>query len=183
MFSTHLGAGAAVQALHAAACDMKLLSVVGKGYHRADPVAGDDNPKDRTKYWGNADAFWGGIWGLLPGSAVFMSPGTGALLAAGPVAGWIVGAHEGAVGVGGVSPVAAWLMSIGIPMDGIVTCEMSLKAGRFMLVVNGTREEVSRARTLLGETGAAGMQAFLVDSDLGVHRGSATIRRVSRTAE
>jgi hypothetical protein len=78
------------------------LSIVGKRYH-TDEHAGYYNTGDRMKYWGRLGAFWGGFWGLLFGSAFFIIPGLGPILAAGPVVAWIVGALEGAVVVGGVS--------------------------------------------------------------------------------
>jgi hypothetical protein len=155
-----------VSSLQTAAFDMKSLSIVGKGYHREKSVGRYSNLTDRRKYWGRAEAFWGGIWGLLVGSAIVILPGIGALFAAGPVATWIAGALEGAVVVGGLSAVGAWLCSVGIPEDSLGTYEVSLKDGNVMLVVSGTRDEVARARTLLGGTDAAEMQAFFAETDL-----------------
>lgn len=39
------------------------------------------------KYWGKIGAFWGGLWGLLFGSAMFAIPGLGPIpiLVAGPL--------------------------------------------------------------------------------------------------
>ena len=82
---------------------------VGKGYHTDEQVVGYYNTGDRMKYWGKVGAFWGGFWGLLFGSAFFMIPGLGPILAAGPVVGWIVAALEGAVEVGALSAVGAGL--------------------------------------------------------------------------
>jgi hypothetical protein len=42
--------------------------------------------------WGKSGAFWGGLWGMLSGSALFVIPGIGPLLAAGPLVAWIVAA-------------------------------------------------------------------------------------------
>jgi len=98
------------------------------------------------KYWGKNGAFWGGIWGLLFGSAIFMIPGIGPLVAAGPVVAWIVAALEGAVVVGGLSALGAGLYSIGIPQNSILQYETSLKAGSFLLVVHGTPDVVTRAQ-------------------------------------
>ena len=67
------------------------------------------------KYWGKMGAFWGGIGGLLFGSAFFWVPGIGPLLVAGPLASSIIGALEGAAVVGGLSAVGAGLYGIGYP--------------------------------------------------------------------
>ncbi len=74
---------------------------------------------------------------------------------AGPIIAWIVGALEGAAVVGGLSALGAGLYSIGIPKKSIFQYETSLKAGKFMLVVHGTPDEVSRAKTILSTSGAS----------------------------
>jgi hypothetical protein len=61
----------------------------------------------------------------------------------------IVGGAEGAVAMGGLSALGAALYSIGIPKDSIVKYEESLKADKFLLVVHGTQQEVSRAQDIL----------------------------------
>ena len=115
VYRTHVEADAAVKELQRDGVDMHALSIVGKGYHTDEHVMGYYNTGDRMKYWGKIGAFWGGFWGLLFGSAFFMIPGLGPILAAGPVVAWIVGALEGAALVGGMSALGAGLYSIGIP--------------------------------------------------------------------
>ena len=85
---------------------MKKLSIVGRDYHTDEHVVGYYNAGDRVMYWGTLGAFWGGLWGILFGSAFFLVPGIGPLLVAGPLAMWIVGALEGAIVVGGLSALA-----------------------------------------------------------------------------
>jgi hypothetical protein len=104
------------------------------------------------KYWGKIGAFWGGFWGLLFGSAFFLIPGIGPILAAGPVVAWIVAALEGAVEVGALSAVGAGLYSIGIPKDSIVKYEAALKTDQFLLIVNGTAAEVAKAKDIIEST-------------------------------
>src|SRR6202451_2478474 len=86
----------AVKELQKSRIDMKKLSVVGKDYHTDEHVVGYYNAGDRMKYWGKLGAFWGGFWGLLFGSAFFVIPGLGPILAAGPVVAWIVAALDSA---------------------------------------------------------------------------------------
>jgi hypothetical protein len=91
---------------------------------------------------------------MLFGSAFFLIPGLGPILAAGPVVTWIVAALEGAVLVGGVSALGAGLFSLGIPKDSILKYEESVKAGKFLLIAHGTADEVQRARNILQNSGA-----------------------------
>lgn len=117
-------------------------------------MVGYYNSGDRIKYWGKLGAFWGGLWGLLFGSAFFFIPGIGPIVVGGPLVTWIVGALEGAAVVGGVSAVGAALYSIGIPKDSILKYETSLKANKFLLIVHGTTEEVEKAGQILKSTNA-----------------------------
>ena len=117
IFNSHTEAETSIKELQKAGFDMKKLSIVGKDYHTEEHVIGYYNAGDRMKVWGKLGAFWGGFWGLLFGSALFIIPGIGPLIVFGPLVGWIVGALEGAVVVGGLSALAAALFSIGIPKD------------------------------------------------------------------
>jgi hypothetical protein len=128
---------------------MTKLSIVGRDYHTDEHVVGYYNAGDRMKYWGKMGAFWGGIWGLLLGSAFFWIPGLGPLLVAGPLIGWIVSALEGAVVVGGVSAIGAGLYSLGIPKDSILKYETALKTDKFVLMVHGSMDDTTRAKEIL----------------------------------
>src|SRR5664280_908404 len=129
VYPSHTAAEAAVKELQKSGFDMKKLSIVGRDYHTDEHVIGYYNAGDRMKYWGKAGAFWGGIWGMLFGSAFFLIPGVGPLLVAGPLVGWIVGALEGAVVVGGLSAIGAGLYSLGIPKNSILQYETALRSG------------------------------------------------------
>ena len=164
MFDQHTQAEEAVKQLQEAGLDMKGLSIVGKDYHTDEHVVGYYTTADRMQYWGKNGAFWGGIWGMLFGSAFFMIPGIGPLVMAGPIVVWIIGALEGAAVVGGISALGAGLYSIGIPKKSILQYETSLKAGKFMLLVHGTPDEVTRAKAILSSSGASQTQLHLADA-------------------
>jgi hypothetical protein len=103
-------------------------------------------------HWGEVGAFWGGFWGLLFGSGLFLVPGLGPILAAGPIVGWIVAGLEGAAVLGGVSAIGAGLVSIGIPKDSVLKYDVALKTDKYALVVHGTLEEVEKAKDIIAGT-------------------------------
>ena len=152
IYKSHAEAEDAVKELQRSGFDMKKLSIVGRDYHTEEHVIGYYNAGDRMKYWGKMGAFWGGIWGMLFGSAVFMIPGLGPLLVAGPLVGWIIGALEGAVLVGGVSAIGAGLYNLGIPKDSILQYETALKTSKFVLIAHGTAAEATRAQEIINRT-------------------------------
>ena len=164
IYDQHTQAEAAVKQLQEAGLDMKSLSIVGKEYRSDEHVVGYYTSGDRMLYWGKLGAFWGGFWGLLFGSAFFMIPGIGPIVMFGPIVGWIAGALEGAAVVGGMSAIGAGLYSIGIPKKSILQYESSLKAGKFMLVIHGTADEVSRAKEVLSTSSAAETEMHLAEA-------------------
>jgi len=149
VFKSHVEAETAVKELQESGFDMKKLSIVGRDYHTDEQVIGYYNAGDRMKYWGKLGAFWGGFWGLLFGSAVFMVPGVGPLVMAGPIVGWLVGALEGAVVVGGLSALGAGLYSMGISKDSIIQYETALKSGKYVVIAHGTAAESADALEII----------------------------------
>ena len=143
-----------MQELQHSGFDMKKLSIIGRDYHSEEQVVGYYNMGDRVKYWGSQGAFWGGLWGWLFGSAFLFIPGVGPLVFAGPIVGWIVGALEGAVVVGGLSALGACLYSQGIPKNSILKVEMALKTGKFIVIAHGTVEEAVHARAVIDRSPA-----------------------------
>jgi len=154
IFDSHTKAETSIKELQRAGFDMKKLSIVGKDYHPEEHVVGYYNVGDRMMVWGKLGAFWGGFWGILFGSALFVIPGIGPLIVFGPLVGWIVGVLEGAVVVGGLSAFAAALLSIGIPKDSIVKYETAIKSDEFLVIAHGTADEVAKAKNILETAGA-----------------------------
>ncbi len=152
VYDSHTAAEQAVAKLSASSFDIKKVSIIGKDYHSQENVVGYYTAGDRMKSWGGMGAFWGGIWGLLFGAGFFLIPGIGPVLVAGPFLAALVGALESAAIVGGLSAVAAGLVSLGIPKDSAVKYEAEIKADKFVLVVHGTAEELERARVILAES-------------------------------
>ena len=160
LYGTHEEAEKAVRELQRSGFDMHKLSIVGKDYQTEEDVVGYYSTGDRMKAWGKTGAFWGGLWGLLFGSAFFLIPGVGPLLAAGPIVGWIVGGLEGAAVIGGLSALGAGLYSIGIPKDSVIEYETQIKAGKFVVIAHGAPDEVSDAKNILATTTQQGMNVY-----------------------
>jgi uncharacterized membrane protein len=154
IFESHTQAEDAVRELQRSGFDMKKLSIVGKDYHTDEHVVGYYTTGDRMLYWGKLGAFWGGLWGMLFGSAFFFVPGVGPLLVAGPLVMWIVGALEGAVVTGGITALGAGLYSLGIPKDSVLEYETAVKSGNYVLVAHGTAEDVAKAKSTVEQTDA-----------------------------
>jgi hypothetical protein len=154
VYRTHADAEAAVKALQRASFDMRKLSIIGKDYHTEQDILGYYNTGDRIRFWGKFGTFWGGLSGLLFGSAFLFIPLVGHVIVLGPLVAWMVNGLAGAVVGGGLGAVGAALYSIGIPRNSILEYETALKADKFLLLAHGSESEVERAREILATTGA-----------------------------
>ena len=152
IYKSHSAAEAAIKELQQSGFDLKRLSIVARDYHTDEDVVGYYNAGDRMKHWGKLGAFWGGMWGMLFGSAFFLIPGVGPLLVAGPLVAWLVGALQGAVVVGGLSAIGAGLYSLGIPKDSVLKYETALRAGKFVLIAHGSPDETAQALRTIRNT-------------------------------
>jgi uncharacterized membrane protein len=163
VYADHSDAENAIKKLSKNDFNVKKLAIVGQDYHTDEQVVGYYSTGDRMKHWGKRGAFWGGLWGLLLGSALFIIPGVGPVMVAGSAVAWIVGALESALVVGGLSALGAALYSIGIPKDSALKYERSIKAGKYLLIAHGTEEQVESARRILEKTDAEEITVHLQD--------------------
>jgi hypothetical protein len=149
LFNTHEYAEAAVKQLAENNFDVRKITVIGRGFHTEDHVAGFYNMGDRVKFWGKWGAFWGALWGILFGGLYIAVPLLGPVVVVGHLTVMVAAAIESAVVVGGLSALGAALYGIGIPKDSVVRYEAAIKADGFMLMLSGTPSEVERARAIL----------------------------------
>ena len=155
VYSTHDEADAAIKSLQKAGFDMKKLSIVGKDFRTEEHAVGYYNTGDRVKFWGKKGAFWGGLAGILFSSAFLVIPVVGHIIVLGPLVSAIIGGLEGAAVVGTTSALFAALVGLGIPKDSVIQYENDVKAGKFLVVAQGTEEEAARAKSLLGASAPA----------------------------
>jgi hypothetical protein len=153
IYSHHNETEKAIKRLQGAGFNMKKLSIVGRDYHSDGDVAGCYSGGNRMKFWGRNNAFWGGLRGWLLEAAFFLMPGN--LVVFGPLASAIAVALEGAVFIGGFGVLGAGLYSLGIPRNRVLQYETAIKADRFLLIGQGTEDEVDQARDVLQTTNLA----------------------------
>jgi uncharacterized membrane protein len=158
LYDQHTQAEDAVKTLQRAGFDMKKISIIGKDYETEEHVVGFLNAGDRAKILGKLGAFWGGLIGVLFGSALIFVPVVGHLVILGPLAATLFSGLQGAVVAGGVSALAGALMSIGIPKDSVLRYETALKANHFVLMVHGDSRDLTRARDVLKSSGMSSFE-------------------------
>ena len=85
--------------------------------------------------------------GVLTGVGIFAIPGVGFLFGAGAVVGAIAGFDFGLIG-GGLASVIA---TLGVQEDMAQKYHNDLVAGKFLLIIQGNREDAEEAKAILAE--------------------------------
>ena len=120
------------------------------------------NTAERVKAWGEQGAIWGALWGLLAGATgLFVLPGIGPLLAAGPVVEALGGAIAGAAVAGGsmagaaaLSQLASALHRIGIPEADIELIHRAIESGHYVIILHCEPDQADHCAMRLGWAGA-----------------------------
>lgn len=170
VFEEETRAEAAVRRLIDRDFPMDMLSLLGKAQGSGDDPLGIYYPNvgERMKGWGRLGALWGGIWGLISGAAgMFLVPGVGPVLAAGPVVEALVAAIAGA-GVGGgamagaaaASQLAVAMHRQGVPEERLQALQEALDAGHYVVMLRLDAEESGEWRDLLSASGAKTTDVF-----------------------
>jgi uncharacterized membrane protein len=158
-YASHASAEIAVKELQRKGFDMRQLSIVGRDYRIEESPVGFYNTGNRMAFWGKNGAFWGGLWGMLFGSALFVLPVVGPLVVLGPLVITLVSALEGAAAGAGVGALGGALASLGIPKNSVIEYEKLIAAGEFLVLAQGTADEIERARGVLQQAGPSHVAA------------------------
>ena len=155
IYDPHAEPEATIKELQRSGFDINRLSIVGKDYRTEKCVIGYDNADGRMKVWCQFGDFWGGLSGLLLGSAFYFIPGIGPVIVFGPLVSWIVSALKSAVIAGELSALGAGLHSIGVLKNNIMEYENALKSDRFIVIAHGAPNDRAKAKRFLEMPGAA----------------------------
>lgn len=142
-------AEAAVRRLDEEGFPIDNVSIVARDLTAERSIRGFVSTGDGVKEGASIGGWVGGILGVMIGAALVWVPGFGPLLVAGPLAAMILGGIEGAaVGVAGGGVLGA-LVGWGVSRKHILKYEDHLQAGRYLVIANGSPEDVAAATDIL----------------------------------
>jgi len=151
---------------------MDMLSVLGRAHPSGDDVLGIyyTGPEARMKAWARQGALWGALWGMLTGAAaMFVLPGVGPVLAAGPIVealisvlgGGVVGAAVGSAaggvamtGAAAVTHLAVVMHRMGIPQEQLDHLHQAIEEGHYVLLLREASAQIQQWKTVLDWSGA-----------------------------
>lgn len=82
-------------------------------------------------------------------------PVVGPVIVLGYLAATVLVAIESTIIVGGASALGAALYGIGIPKDSVIEYEAAVKADCFLVMAHGPKEDMDRAKAILGTVNAS----------------------------
>ena len=150
----HLQVQKALAKLTRSRLDLRRACVVGTDYHTEENVYGYYSTGRSLEAWGSLGCFWKAVWAALTGGGFFFIPGLGAVVIAGPVAGWLVAALEKGTMVSGLSVLGAALVGQGVPPEAMIEYEAAVRSNEFLLIMSGPLSETAKAQSLLESAGA-----------------------------
>lgn len=129
--------------------ELSNLSVVGLSPDPGDHVVGFYHSKDRCHSLG---LYPFDLWSRIKEAGLFVLPGTGPVVVAGPLLKVLVTTLEKVREThytGGVSIIAAALRNLGANGEKLRHFDTALKAGEVVIVYSGAGDETERVRALL----------------------------------
>ena len=140
------------------------LSLLRKAGGTGDDMLGlaYTNTAERVKAWGKHGVVWGVLWGMLAGATgLFVLPGIGPLLAAGPMVEALGGAIAGGTVTGGamagaaaLTQLASALHRIGVPTSAIEQIHQAIETDHYVVILHCDPEQASHCTMRLGAAGA-----------------------------
>lgn len=135
---------------------MDRVSVLAKNAENMEQISGaevKDSQESQTKegvgIGGTTGTVLGGISGLLVGLETLIIPGVGPFLAVGTIGATLAGAGLGAA----AGSLVGALTALGIPEDEAKNYSDRLSQGEYLIIVDGSEEEIQLAASILSNQG------------------------------
>jgi tetrahydromethanopterin S-methyltransferase subunit G len=160
VYPDHASAEAAVRRLQDAGIPMKNISIIGKDFQAVEKPLGFVTTGTVAKEGAKVGAWTGGIFGLLVGAAFMILPGVGPVIAFGPLSVALLGGLEGALAGAAFGGMAGALVGLGVSQDKALRYESQVKAGKFLVTLQGDGQQIQRARSLFTAGKAETAEAF-----------------------
>lgn len=150
----------ALRALKDDGFDMNRVNVIAKDADKVTESAGVDvgydegnNAAEGAGAGATSGAVLGGIGGLLLGLGTLAIPGVGPIIVAGEAASTIASTLAGA-GIGAAAGgIIGGLVGLGIPEEKAKIYSDRVSSGSYLVMVNGTDNDISRAERILHDNG------------------------------
>ena len=142
----------AVEKLLEAGLSKSALSLISRKNESGVEKVEIEKVNEDAKVWMEQGALWGGLLGLFLGGALFIVPGFGPLVGAGPLTAALAGMLGGALTGAGLLGLADALVEWGMGEAQAKRLEELAEEGKILLIVHGKGETAQQAAQILEET-------------------------------
>jgi hypothetical protein len=149
VYPDHASAEDAVRRLQTDGIDMKDVSIIGRDFRTVERPLGFVTTGSVARDGAKVGAWTGGLFGLLIGAAFLILPGIGAVVIAGPLAAALLGGVEGALVGAAFGGLSGALIGLGVSKEKAIRFESQVKAGKFLVTVQGDAGRIERAKSLV----------------------------------
>jgi hypothetical protein len=168
VFPHRRDAEGALRELRDAGFNMNQISVIGRDIDPNDNFAGLDTRDQATgnqadegaKAGATTGAALGGLGGLLVGLGALAIPGIGPVIAGGALATALATAATGGAIGAAAGGLTGALVGLGIPDDRAHFYNDRVAAGDYLVMVDGTEDEIRRADSILSRRGIQDWHVF-----------------------
>ncbi len=183
VFSRRLDAEAALNDLRDAGFSMNDVSLIAKDAHGNSNITtdvdnrfGGGNKADEGAAAGAATGgVLGGLGGLLVGLGALAIPGVGPVIAGGAAATALATALTGGAIGAAAGGIAGGLAGLGIPENRAKVYNDRFQKGDYLIIVDGTEDEIRRAEKILKRRGIQEFDVFDAPRNEGTHHQAAAI--------
>ena len=147
VYPDHASAEDAVRRLQDEGIPMQDLSIIGKDFQAVERPLGFVTTGTVAKEGAKVGAWTGSIFGLLLGAAFLIVPGLGPVVIAGPLAAALLGGVEGAALGAAFGGLTGVLVGLGVSKDKAIRYESEVKAGKFLVTLQGDEPQIERAKS------------------------------------
>jgi hypothetical protein len=160
VYPDHAAAEEALRQLHEAGFPICDLSIIGRNYQTTEEPVGFISAGDYATAGAKTGASFGGLLGLLVGTAFLVIPGVGPVIVAGPIAASILAGIEGAIAGTALGTLAGALVGWGVPKERALKYETQIEGGNFIVLVRGAPDIIAQARSLLASKTPDHMEVY-----------------------
>ncbi|VAW74574.1 hypothetical protein MNBD_GAMMA15-2027 [hydrothermal vent metagenome] len=151
IYSAHQEVEATLDALHRQGCDLRSVSLIGKGIRDSGQSFAYYGSVGGVQFDGEHGEFWNRVSRMLGPTACFWGGGYGPYAAVGSIVAVLIDG-DGLTITGGLRALGAALYALGVPGNNALRYEVMVGEGSLLLVVHGNRAEVEQASDTIAST-------------------------------
>jgi hypothetical protein len=162
--SDQAGLEEAVARLRIDGTPMRKVSIIGKDFEAIEKPLGFIFTRDGARDAAQVGAWSATLFTRLDGSAFLILPGLGAVIVGGPLAARLLRGIDRTLGGAAFGGLTSALIGLGLTKAQASGYESQVKAGKFLVIVQGDCMQIERAASLLALRGSDSLAVVTLEA-------------------